>query len=407
MRPVKGGWPLSSRRGDPVPAPERRLTVLHVLESLEGGTSRHLSDLVRHADGLRHVVAVPCTRVGGVTDRRAIAAMTAAGADVRLVEMRRSPAHPRNVAAYGALYRLGRAVRPEIVHAHSSIAGVLARALPPVGSLARVYTPHAVAQSTGALAIERLLARRTDRIVAVSDSEAALLRRLRVARPGQLVTIANGVDVRALAEPGAPDLRAMAGFPADCLLVGSLGRLLPQKAPERFVACARHVARQHPQAHFVLIGDGPMAGAVDALARCSELEGRYVRLPEVQGAGPTLAQLDVFVLLSRFEGAPYSPLEAMAGGTPAVLSDVVGNQDVLTGGLDELLVPAGDPRQAGDVVLRLLADPRLRRDLGASARRHVTERFEVTRMGRQYVQLYRELAAGPAGLLDASPSTAS
>jgi glycosyltransferase involved in cell wall biosynthesis len=322
--------------------------------------------------------------------------MTSAGADVHLVEMRRSPLHPRNLKSLIDLMRLNRSVRPHVVHAHSSIAGVLARVMPLSAGVARVYTPHALAQSRLALGVERRLSHRTDQVVAVSSSESALLRELRVARAGHLVMIPNGVDTDALNVAGQPSLRQLAGFPADAELVGSLGRLLPQKAPERFMECIRHVAGARSQTRFIWIGDGPLASVVDSLGACSELEGRFVRLPEVQGAAPLLSQLDVFMLLSRFEGAPYSPLEAMAGGTPAVLSDVVGNRDVLTdGGLAELLVPDGDPRLAADVVLRLLSHPEVSRDLGELARSQVLERFDVKQMGAAYTALYQQLAKPP------------
>jgi glycosyltransferase involved in cell wall biosynthesis len=368
-------------------------TVLHVLEALEGGTSRHITDLVRHAHGVRHVVAVPSQRIGGITDQLAVAAMTHAGAEVHLVEMRRAPLHPRNVKSLVDLVLITRDVRPDVVHAHSSIAGVLARVMPLAGDVARVYTPHALAQSRIALTVERRLSHRTDQVVAVSESESALLQQLGVATTSQLVTIPNGVDTEALNAPGQTSLRQLAGFAADVELVGSLGRLLPQKAPERFMECIRVVARARSETRFIWIGDGPLASVVDSLAACPELDSRFVRLPEVQGAAPLLSQLDVFMLLSRFEGAPYSPLEAMAGGTPAVLSDVVGNTDVLTdGGLAELLVPDGDPTRAADIVLQLLENPDLAQGLAARARSHVQQRFEVRQMGQAYTALYQRLA---------------
>lgn len=403
MRPddeVVGGVgnPISLLRPRPASAPapgearSSRATVLHVLEALAGGTSRHLVDLVRHTPSVRHVVAVPRRRVGAVPDDLALPALAAAGADVRLVEMRRRPFHPRNGLAYLQLTRLVRELRPDIIHGHSAIGGALARAVPAPPGTPRIYTPNGLNQSRVAVVTERALASRTTRLVAVSRSEERLLQDLELCSAERSVFIRNCLALPETTAP-APDLRTLAGFPPHVPVVGSVARLLPQKAPERFVQCARMIAQQNSDARFLLIGDGPLAAQVDREAARPELAGRFVRLREVQGVARSLGQLDVFVLLSRFEGGPYSPLEAMAAGTPAVLSDAVGNVDTLQEcGVSELLVRDGDPAQAADVVLRLLNDSRMRNSLGETVSQRVIAAFDIHAMGREYMRLYAELA---------------
>src|SRR5258708_9859355 len=90
--------------------------VLHVLEALGGGTSRHLIDVVRHAKRIRHEVAVPRRRVGWLSDDIAVERLGAAGAEVYLVEMRRYPLHPRNAVPLAGLRRLIAGRRPHLVH---------------------------------------------------------------------------------------------------------------------------------------------------------------------------------------------------------------------------------------------------------------------------------------------------
>ena len=332
--------------------------------------------------------------MGGLTDEAAAGRMAEAGAVVHVTEMRRSPLQARNAAALGSLVRLVRRTVPEVVHAHSSVGGALGRVAATVTGRPRVYTPHGIATGRAALGVERALGRLTDRLVAISASEAAQLSDLRLVAPDRLVTIANGVEVEGWAPPpGTPDLRALLGAGPAAPLIGTISRLVHQKAPERFTRVAGLVLAARPDAHVVLIGDGPLRAAVDPTRLPPGTADRFHHLPGLADAGAVLGQLDVFVLTSRFEGCPYSALEAMRAGTPPVLTDVVGSRDVLLDGVSGHLVAEHDQEAMAAVLLDLLADDERRRAVGAAAREHV-RRFDVREMGAALTALYTELAAG-------------
>jgi glycosyltransferase involved in cell wall biosynthesis len=354
--------------------------VLHVLEALEGGTARHLVDVATHATASRHHVVVPERRVGGLTDETALPRLRAAGATVHHLAMHRAPWSPANAAALARLRRLVRELRPDVVHGHSSIGGLLARLAADRGRTPVVYTANGITQVRAGRLVERGLRRRTSAFVATSDSEAEEARRLGLDRAGRVVVIPNGIPLDP--PPTSLDLRAALGVPASAPLVGSISRLVPQKAPEDLVAALAVVLVRVPAAHAVVIGDGELAAAYEAAVDAS------AALPD---AGGVLDQLDVFVLASRFEGGPYSPLEAMRAGTPVVLTDVVGNRDAVEHGVSGLLVPPARADALGDAVVALLGDDAERARLGAAGRARVAERFDVTRMGAALDELYREL----------------
>jgi len=368
--------------------------VLHVLEALEGGTARHLVDLVTTAAGVDHHVAIPPERVGGLTDRDAAGRMADAGAVVHVIEMRRSPLLPRNGSALVELGQLVRRIRPAAVHGHSSVGGALGRVVGTAAGLPRVYTPNGLAVGKLALAVERGLGALTDRLIATSSGEAALVLARRLVPARRLVTIPNGIEVDGWVPPsGTPDLRALLGLDAEVPLIGTISRLVAQKAPERFTALAGRVLIARPDVHAVLVGDGPMRDAIGSHHLPPGTASRFHHLPALGGAGAALGQLDVFVLTSRFEGCPYSALEAMRAGTPAVLSDVIGNREVLVDGVSGHLVAEEDNEAMAAQVLGLLADDARRRAIGAAAREHV-RRFEVRQMGNAVAALYGELSAG-------------
>ena len=324
-------------------------------------------------------------------DEGSVRQMQAAGVTVHWVTMSRRAFRPANAVAVIGLRRLGRRLSPDVVHGHTSIGGALARLAFGLGGPPVVYTPHALVPPGLYRAVERVLGPSTTRLVAVSESEAEEIRALRLVRPGRVTAIPNGVDLTPL-EPEI-DLRAMLGLPAEAELVGTAVRLVPQKAPVEFVeACAR-VAELRPQARFVLIGAGPLQDQVDRAVARYGLADRWHQLAHLDRAAAAFGALDVFVLASRFEGGPYTPLEAIRAGTPVVLTDVVGNRDVVEPGISGLLVAFGQPESMAASVVRLLEDRTLRDGLVAEARRRLSERFGLAAMGHAYRDLYAEVAA--------------
>ena len=368
--------------------------VLHVLEAVEAGVGRHVRDLVTHARPARHLVAAAPRRVGRPTDPTLHADLRAAGATVVDVPLTRVPPSPANVRALVALRRLVAEHRVDVVHGHASVGGALARAAA-LGTPARaVVTPNGVLETRAALLVERALARSSAHVVAVSDGEAAQLRRLGLAPGDRLRVVRNGVDLAAPAdEVAAGRLRAAAGAPRGVPLVGCVARLVPQKDPATLAAAWALVARQRPDARFLLVGAGPLAGEVDAAL--AALPGApAVRVAAVPHVGAALAALDVFVLPSRYEGAPYAPMEAAAAGVPLVLSDVVGNRDLVQDGVSGRLVPPQDPAALAGAVLGLLADAALAARLAAGAREVLAARHDVRAAGAEHAALYAGLRRG-------------
>lgn len=381
--------------------PAADLRVLHVLEAVRGGTSRHLADVVRHTPGVVHHVALPPSgRPGGPSDpaggapydHGAVARMEVDGAVLHWLDMRREPWHPANALALPRLRAFALSVGARVLHGHSSVGGALARLAASSAGVPVVYTPNGVATAAPYRLVERALGPLTDLWVAVSPSEATAALDGRLARPGRIITIPNGIDPAPPA-PG-PDLRRLLDLDAGTRLVGTVSRLVEQKAPGVFVRTAAEVAAREPDVHFVLIGMGPLQAQLDAeVARCG-LGGRWHQIRHIDEAAAVLGQLDVFVLASEFEGGPYTPLEAMRAGVPVVVSDVVGNRDAVEHGVSGLLAPAADPPALAAAVLKLMADTELRDRLAGAGRRRVADHFAVEAMGARLGEAYRTLVSG-------------
>lgn len=375
-----------------------RRKVLHVLEALEGGTARHVVDLVSTVPEYEPHVAVTPERFGCMTDDTAIAAMRTAGAQVHLIAMRRRPAHPDNARAFLAIRRLVAYLRPDIVHTHASIGGALGRAAAAAapGRPRTVWTPNGLMTSRPVVLAERALDLLTDWTIAVSESEAVLMRELRLVPSDRVSVIPNGISLTPPTDP-PPDIRRLLSLGPDVPLVGTVGRLVPQKAPLDFVAACKLIAASRPDVHFVYVGGGELERDFNAALASWPHGGRFHHLDYLRDAGRALGALDVFLLMSRYEGAPYAPMEAMREGVPIVATDVVGTRDVVTADGTGLLVTAGDARAAADAVLRVLGSEELRGSLVRQGAERVRREFDVAIMGQRVGSVYDDLVAGVRG----------
>jgi glycosyltransferase involved in cell wall biosynthesis len=384
---------------------DRRGRVLHVIEATVGGTKRHLYDLVT---GLRAIdwnveVACPRMRQEAYGDVSLWEDLAAVGVPMHHVPMRRAALCRTNAAAVLRLRTLINKGDYVIVHAHSSVAGAVARttALLMPRPPRVVYTPHGFAflrpgstfRRQLYLAIERALGCRTDRLIAVSATEAEVAATHGITRTSRVVTIANGIAGDRIATACNPGLRQREGWNG-APIVGTVGRLTPQKDPLTWLRVAARVAEIHADVRFIWIGGGELEDTVRRAAQRLGLQDALRLIPYRGDARELIATFDVFLLTSVFEGLPYVVIEALVSEVPVVATAVVGVRDIIRHRETGLLAAAGDTAGLAAHVLRLLVERDEARRLAETGRRDVLERFSVTRMVESTAKLYESLLAG-------------
>jgi glycosyltransferase involved in cell wall biosynthesis len=176
-----------------------------------------------------------------------------------------------------------------------------------------------------------------------------------------------------------------------------VARLAPQKAPEVFVRAAACVHRVRSDVRFWLIGDGELRAPLEALAQQLGAAPIVEFLGHRRDVPALLRALDLFVLTSRYEGLPYSVLEAMACGLPVIATRAPGTVDVVEDGVTGLLAALDAPEEIAGAILALLDDPRRARALGEAGRRRVKGSFSLEAMLSAHATLYQELARRAPG----------
>jgi glycosyltransferase involved in cell wall biosynthesis len=239
-----------------------------------------------------------------------------------------------------------------------------------------------------------------DRLIAVSKGVADS--HLASGVPGHLVRVVrNGIEDPARAHEVSA--RALLAIPAEARLVVSVGRLTAQKGYDVLLAAAAEVIRARPDTHLLIVGAGPLAATLDATIGALGLDANVHRLSGWDDVPGLLAEADVTVLASRFEGLPLVGLESMAVGRPVLGTRVCGIDEIVTDGVTGRLVPPDDPGALEDALLELLADPILAARWGAAGRQRYEAAFTASRMTQDTGSVFEELwadrvaqAAGPA-----------
>ncbi len=322
--------------------------------------------------------------------------------------LRRDPG-VRDLATVAALARLLRRDRPQIVHTHAAKGGTLGRvaallAFPrrrarPVlvhtfhgHSLTGYFSPRTSRIYT---AIERMLARRTDALVAVSPEVRDDLVELGVAPAGRFTVVPLGFDLASFLDDSDRRLRratvrASWGVGGDDEVVTLIARLVPIKRVDRFLELATALAsRRHVR--FVIVGDGELrdelrgSPAARALGDRLHWAGFRRDMPDVCVAS------DVVVLTSDNEGTPVSLIEAQAAAVAVVSTDVGGVRFVVRHGETGLLAARDDTVALAHAIATLLDDRMLARRLAQAGRRHVREAFALERLVADVDALYRRL----------------
>lgn len=375
------------------------LRIAYVLEATAGGTRKHVRELAFAAQraGAQVLLAVSPGREPDYGDD--IAAFREAGMQVALIPMRREISPLRDFACALRLWRVLSRFAPHLVHTHAAKAGALARSLAPLmRGTGFVHTPHTLpfewaGQPHAAFyrLIEACLGRFTDAFVALTNSQKERLLAARVAKPGKVVTIPNGIgQVQAFARDF---VRRRWQMSDEETLVVQVARLAPQKACGTFIEAANRL-RDLKGLRCVLIGDGPMRQELEARRRTLGLADERFRFAGyLPRAWMYFTGADIVVLSSLYEGLPYVVLEAMSLGVPVIASDIAGIREIIESGRDGLLVPAGDAAALAAAIGRLAASAEMRRDLAAAGQRKVRCAYRHDVFIRSHLALYHNLAA--------------
>jgi glycosyltransferase involved in cell wall biosynthesis len=239
-------------------------------------------------------------------------------------------------------------------------------------------------------AMDRYLAQRTDAIVVNSSGVSDFY--IRHGLPGdKFVVIPNGIQPQRPSRLTREALLDSLGLPAKTRLIGTVGRLWPQKRMKDLVWAADLLKVIRDDVHLAIVGDGPLRDRLERYRRQVRIEDRVHFLGHRDDVPDLLPHFDVFWLASGYEGLPNVVMEAMSSGVPVVATDIPGTRDLVQHDANGFLVPVGDRAGFARYSLKLIEDAALHERIGAAARERMSNEYSVERMIARYGEFYERL----------------
>lgn len=322
-----------------------------VVEAMLGGIRQHVCDIVKNLDQEKYELYLIYSNMRAddaffrekeVLERYAIL--------IQCNNMQREIGG-NDLTAYHKLVTLFQEIKPDIVHCHSSKAGIVGRLAAKKCKVEKIiYTPHAYSFQSPEIKglkkdiyilAERVLSRyATTMTINVSKGEMKQALDYKLDKPEKFTLIYNGIPNIPL--PSKQELRDRLGLKQNTYYVGVTARCAKQKDPMTFLRIAEQVVAELPDTEFIYIGDGPMEHEMKDWIKSRKLEERIHMLGFRTDASEIVGALDIYLSTALYEGLPYSMIEAMRAGVPIIATDVVGNKELIFDGKNGKLFSIGN-----------------------------------------------------------------
>jgi glycosyltransferase involved in cell wall biosynthesis len=332
---------------------------------------------------------------------------TAYGYRVELFDaMRRAILPIKDYQTYRWLVRRFREIQPDIVHTHSSKAGIIGRrAAKKAGVSAVIHTIHGLAftASTSRLVngvykmLERQVAPLTSRIVCVADAMRDQSLAAGVGRPEQYVTVYSGMETAPFVNPPVPreEVRRRLGLADDHVVVGTIARLFHLKGHDDLLDIAPGLCHQFPALRFLWVGDGILRARFEQRMESMGLRNRFTLTGMIPPADVPqyTAAMDILAHPSRREGLARALPQGSLAGIPTITYDIDGAKEGTLDGVSGFVLPPFDKMRLSKAIEILLREPQRRREMGAAGREFASRRFDAKVMVTALGQVYAEALA--------------
>lgn len=369
--------------------------ILHIAQS-NGGVAEYLKMFFKYSDRNEFEIELLCSQ--GYEKEMDIFNDLADKATV--INMERNISLFKDLKSIINILKYVRKNRPNLIHAHSTKAGVYARIVAFFYRIPVVYNSHGWAFTMNVsrkkiklyVLIEKVLAKITDLIINISDSEQKHAIDYNIAKENRMRVVYNGVDLQRYSlDDYRCSLLNKYEIPQDSFIVGMVGRLTPQKDPITFINIAGKISSVIPNAYFILVGDGELKQQVEDRARELNVRDKLLITGWTDEVEKYISTFDVALLTSKWEGFGLVLAEYMAAGKPIVASDVGGIPNVIINNINGLLNHPGDVDGFTKSILNIKNNSELKKLLLENGKKIVRKKFDVKRVVKEHEQIYSEI----------------
>lgn len=369
----------------------KRIRVLHVAEAA-GGVERYLQTLFKYSDKEQVENILVCSQNYDYKKFEKLADR------VIVLKMAHQINPSSDIKVEKALRKIIKEIKPDIVYAHSSKAGALARIADLGINNKVIYNPHGWAFNMQRSAkkkemykwVERISTHFCDKIVCISDAEKESALREKICKSDKLQVIYNGIDLEEIKNTKSKSRKEL-GIPEDAFVVGQVGRLSEQKAPDTFVKAAKLIKEKIPKAYFILVGDGELRGQIEKMIHEARLDNSFLITGWIDNPAAYMKIMNVGTLLSRWEGFGLVLPEYMACRVPIVATDVDAIPNIIQDSKNGILVRKNNFEAVSKAVNELFDKSSLRKQLINNTEQVANEKYNAIRLTHESIQMYLRL----------------
>lgn len=380
----------------------KRIKIVYVLEATSGGTRRHLFQILTQLDLKIFEPVLFCTVKRDRAFLNDLEKFRTLGIKIEIFPMKRAVSPLTDLWLILLMTRALHFEKPDIVHTHSSKAGFIGRLAAKRAGVAKiVHTPHVFPFEMGVsslkkriyLKLERMAAKWTDLLIAVSYSEKAVAVENGLFDTSKIIVNHNGVnpDLWRFSAEKRCEIRKALGISDDEFAVGMVGRFMPQKGYYLLLDAARMLLSRNKRFKFILIGDGELKPAIQYLTAAHKIDKHFCFVEQTDDVGDYYSSFDCLAAPSLWESCPYTIMESMATGIPVIASAVGGVNEIIEDRTSGLLVPGGTADQLAEAIEQLSANDDLRKELGENGRKRVLEKFLLADSIKRLEGIYHKL----------------
>ena len=372
-----------------------KIKVLHVITHLPiGGAQDNTLYTVELLDKKKYDISLCCNLDGELVERAKKVE------DIKIFDIPflcREVTPYNDLRAFLSLYKLVKKENFDIIHTHSSKAGLLARLAAKLNETpVIIHTIHGFAfndfmnvfKKNFFIYVEKILARWTDVLITVSNLNKKKIVDLNIAEEKNIKNIYSGIDLKLFNNKRNYEFRKELNLDVDKLLIGSVGRLSHQKDPITMINAFDIVSKKFPDAHLVLVGDGGLKEKIIEKIDQLKLNNRIHLTGNKNNPWDVYHSLDLFIMSSIYEGLGRSITEALSCGVPVVCTAVEGVPEIIKDDITGILVPPKDSNKLADGIIRSLIDMESAKIKAEEGRRFVQDNFDVNKMVKDIDALY-------------------
>lgn len=375
----------------------QKKNLLYIITKLElGGAQRQLLLLIRNLDTTKYNIFLLTSSKGFlIPDALSIKELKLA----TLWSLDR-PINPlKDALAFISIYKFIKRNKIDIVHTHSSKAGILGRWAAKLANVKLIlHTIHGWSFhpyqnwliNNLFIFLEKITSLITDKFIVVCETDKYRGLLNRIGSEKKYAVIPYAIDLNELKKRD-DYIKKELEIKDEELVIGTISSLKPQKAPWDFVRVAFRIKKIFPKVKFILVGDGFLRKRIERIVYRYGLKKDFIFTGWRRDVGRILSIIDIFVLTSLWEGVPIAVLEAMALGKPVVVTDTGGISEIIKDKFNGFLVKCGDVEGISNIVVDLLKDENLKDKISQNARDSIDSRYNIPSMVEATKKLYLDL----------------